>query len=201
MSNITSSFVSFSYWNCGYGFCLFIFLLPFLTNIVLFLFGKSFFPSCAIFSVLFMCYIFKYFSPSYSINFRCWTGNVAATKMKWLFWWAGPSQVCTYSPHHCKCFFTNFKRDCINLHHNYILQAFVLKMVICTSYFFINNFPSFLKAKIAFKIELLLRLCSLGFGLNTLCCPLPLQHSVHHPAWCWDSKALPKHNNILLQGF
>lgn len=66
------------------------------------------------------------------------------------------------------------------MHHNYILQAFVLKMVICTSYFFINNFPSFLKAKIAFEIGLLLRLCSLGFGLNTICCSLTLEHSAQH---------------------
>lgn len=129
-------------------FAILIFLLPFLNppphHMLYFL-------------VLFMCYVYtlSYFSPSYSIHFRCWTGNVAATKMKWLFWWAGPSQVCTYCPHHCKCFSTNFKRHCIDLHHNYILQAFVLKMVICTSYFFINNFPSFVKAKIAFEIGLL----------------------------------------------
>lgn len=75
-------------------------------------------------------------------------------------------------------FSTNFKRHCINLHHNYILQAFVLKTVICTSYFFINNFPSFLKAKIAFEIGLLL---SLGFGLNTICCSLLLEHTAHLP--------------------
>lgn len=74
----------------------------------------------------------------------------------------------------------NVKRHCIDLHHNYILQAFVLEMVICTSYFFINNFPSFLKAKIAFEIGLLLRFCSLGFGLNTLRCSLPLEHSAQH---------------------
>lgn len=43
--------------------------------------------------------------------------------------------------------FHEFLRDCVDLHHNYILQAFVLKTVICTSYFFINNFPSFLKGK------------------------------------------------------
>lgn len=67
-------------------------------------------------------------------------------------------------------FFTSLRNSlCIHLHHNYILQAFVLKTVICTSYFFINDFPSFLKAKfeIGFKIGLLLRLCSLGFGLKT----------------------------------
>lgn len=78
------------------------------------------------------------------------------------------------------CFPTDFKRHCIDLHHNYILQAFVLKTVICTSYFFINNFPSFLKAKIAFEIGLLLGLGSLGFGLNTICCSLPLEHSAQH---------------------
>lgn len=131
---------------------------------------KMVFPIlCYIFSVIYvLCFYLIILLQLYTINFRLWTGNVAATKkMKWLFWWAGPSQVCTYCPHRCKCFSTNVKRHCIDLHHNYILQAFVLKMVICTSYFFINNFPSFLKAKIAYEIGLSPRLCSLGFGLNT----------------------------------
>lgn len=74
--------------------------------------------------------------------------------------------------------FSNFKRHCIDLHHNYIFQAFVLKMVICTSYFFINDFPSFLKAKIALKLGLLLRLRSLGFGRAYFM--LPLEHSAQH---------------------
>lgn len=119
------------------------------------------------------------------LNWKC---SCYKNEMAILVSWPKSSLHILSSPLH---FFTNFKRHCIDLHHNYILQAFVLKMVICTSYFFINNFPSFLKAKIAFKKGLLLRLRSLGFGLNTLCCSLPLQHSAHYPAWCWDSKALP----------
>ncbi len=169
------------------------FYCHFLKHCWVFLCLGNYFPRHMLYFQCYLCImflLFNYFSPSYSINVRCWTGNVAATKKrKWLFWWAGPSQVCTYCPHHCKCFPTSFKRHCIDLHHNYILQAFVLKMVICTSYFFINNFPSFLKAKIAFEIGLLLRLCSLGFGLNTLCCSSIL-HNIY-PTWRWENKALP----------
>ena len=46
---------------------------------------------------------------------------------------------------------------------------------------FYQQFSQFIlfKAKNAFERELLLRLCSFGFGLNIVCCPLSLQHSAH----------------------
>lgn len=53
---------------------------------------------------------------------------------------------------HSKCFVTSFKRDCIDLHHNYILQAFVLQMVICKKkLFLINLFHRFLRQRLHLK--------------------------------------------------
>lgn len=54
--------------------------------------------------------------------------------------------------------------------------------------FFINNFPSFLMAKIAFEIGLFL---SLGFGWNLYA--VSNSYSILHicPAWRWERKALP----------
>lgn len=95
-------------WNQWLWILLFLFFYYFLFS---FFFGGvvKLFPLliCYIFSVIYvLCFYLKhYFTPSYSVNFRCWTGNVAATKKKWLFWWADPSQFCTYCPHHCKWFF------------------------------------------------------------------------------------------------
>lgn len=112
-------------------------------------------------------------------------------------------QVCTY----CivlslQIFFPSILRHCIDLHHNYILQAFVLRMVICTSYFCTNYFP-FLKAKIGFEIGLLLRPWSLHFVLKYLMlflaigafCTRITQPGVGGIKLClW-------HYNILLQDF
>lgn len=55
-------------------------------------------------------------------------------------------------------------------------------MVICTSYFFINYFPSFLEAKVGFEIGLSL--------LKTPCCILLLQHSAHFPNLVLEETAL-----------
>lgn len=189
--------------NCG--FCLmmlesvvmdlviFIFLL--LPFFLFFFFGgvvKLFPLICYIFSVIYvLCFYLKHcFTPSYSVNFRCWTGNVAATKKKWLFWWADPSQFCTYCPHHCKWFFfpPNLRDTALICTTTTFYKLLYWKWSFVQVTFFINNFPSFLMAKIAFEIGLFL---SLGFGWNLYA--VSNSYSILHicPAWRWERKALP----------
>lgn len=55
-------------------FTIFIFLLPFLTLCFVFVFGDDF-PHCMLYFQCYLCvYVFTfsyYFSPSYSLHFRC----------------------------------------------------------------------------------------------------------------------------------
>ncbi|MED6290358.1 hypothetical protein ILYODFUR_008305 [Ilyodon furcidens] len=56
-------------------------------------------------------------------------------------------------------------RDIAFLHLKYILQAFVQRMsFVKRSYFSIKNFPSLLKAKVAFEIGLLLIFAALALS-------------------------------------
>lgn len=106
-------------------------------------------------------------------------------------------QILSSPLHHV--FSTNFKRHCIDLHHNYILKVFVLKIVICTTYFFYQQFSQV----IIFKAKRQ-NCCSesAALGLVLIFYAVPCHCSSLHmsPAWCWETKALLQHN-ILLKRF
>lgn len=96
--------------------------------------------------------LFNYFS---ILNWKCSCyNNETAVLVSW------PMSSLHILSHHCTTYFPcNLRDTALILHHNYILKAFVLKMVICTSYFFINKFSVIFKGiRLHLKIGLLLGL-------------------------------------------
>lgn len=131
-----------------------------------------YFPSLyAIFyNIIYVYDITSFFFCQVVVPHKSWTGNVAATRLNGCFGELAKSSLHIQSsplvmPFH------QFQDNCIDLHHNCILQGFVLEILIFTSYFYINK--SFLKENTAFENGPL-RHYSIGFYLK--CCSSSLEH-------------------------